>query len=49
MVHPDVFKKCDIDAEKFRGYAFGIGIERIAMIKYQVSDIRYFYENDQRF
>jgi len=49
MVHPEVFEKCSIDPEKFRGYAFGIGIERIAMIKYQVSDIRYFYENDQRF
>jgi len=49
MVHPQVFEKCEIDSGKFKGYAFGIGIERIAMIKYQVNDIRYFYENDKRF
>jgi len=49
MVDPNVLKNCNIDAEKFSGYAFGMGIERIAMLLYQIDDIRTFYENDIRF
>ena len=49
MVDPDVLKNCKIDPEIYSGYAFGMGIERIAMLKYQVSDIRMFFENDLRF
>lgn len=49
MVHPDVLKVGKIDTEKYTGYAFGIGVERIAMLKYEVDDIRLFYENDERF
>jgi phenylalanyl-tRNA synthetase alpha chain len=49
MVHPTVFKACGIDPEKYTGWAFGFGIERIAMRKYGIHDIRYFVENDVRF
>ena len=49
MVDPNVLKNCDIDPEKYSGFAFGMGIERIAMLLYQVSDIRLFFENDVRF
>ena len=49
MVHPNVLKSCNIDPEKYTGWAFGFGIERIAMRKYGVDDIRYFVENDLRF
>ncbi|MDR2771931.1 MAG: phenylalanine--tRNA ligase subunit alpha [Elusimicrobiota bacterium] len=49
MVHPNVFKSVKYDSEKYTGFAFGIGIERIAMIKYGIGDIRLFYENDLRF
>ena len=49
MVDPNVLKNCNIDSEKFSGYAFGMGIERIAMLLYQIDDIRTFYENDIRF
>ncbi|MDR3071079.1 MAG: phenylalanine--tRNA ligase subunit alpha [Endomicrobium sp.] len=49
MVHPNVFKAVNYDPEKYTGYAFGIGVERIAMIKYGIDDIRLFYENDLRF
>ncbi len=49
MVDPEVFKAVKYDPEKWRGYAFGMGIERIAMIKYNIDDIRLFYENDIRF
>ena len=49
MVDPNVLKNCDIDPEKYSGFAFGMGIERIAMLLYQVSDIRLFFENDIRF
>jgi phenylalanyl-tRNA synthetase alpha chain len=49
MVHPNVFKACNIDPEKYTGWAFGFGIERIAMRKYAINDIRYFVENDVRF
>lgn len=49
MVNPFVLENCGIDSSKYNGYAFGMGIERIAMIKYGIPDIRLFYENDQRF
>ena len=49
MVDPRVFKKVGYDSEEFTGYAFGMGIERIAMIKYGINDIRLLYENDMRF
>ena len=49
MVDPNVLINCGIDPEEFSGYAFGMGIERIAMLLYQVSDIRMFFENDLRF
>jgi phenylalanyl-tRNA synthetase alpha chain len=44
-----VFKNVGYDPEKYRGFAFGMGIERIAILKYGISDIRLFYENDLRF
>ncbi len=49
MIDPEVFKSVDYDAEQFSGFAFGMGIERIAMLKYGVSDLRLFFENDLRF
>ncbi len=49
MVDPNVLKNANIDPEKYSGYAFGMGIERIAMLLYQIPDIRMFYENDLRF
>ena len=49
MVDPEVFKMVHYDAEKYSGFAFGMGIERIAMIKYHIHDIRMFFENDLRF
>jgi phenylalanyl-tRNA synthetase alpha chain len=49
MVDPDVLKNCNIDPEKYSGFAFGMGIERITMLKYQIKDLRLFTENDIRF
>ena len=49
MVHPHVLEVGGIDTEKYTGFAFGMGVERIAMLKYGVDDIRLFYENDMRF
>jgi phenylalanyl-tRNA synthetase alpha chain len=49
MVHPNVFAACGIDSERFGGFAFGFGIERLAMLRYGVPDLRLFYENDLRF
>ena len=49
MVDPNVLENCKIDPNKFSGYAFGMGIERITMLLYQIEDIRTFYENDVRF
>ncbi len=49
MVHPAVFEKVGYDAERYTGVAFGLGIERIAMLKHGIDDIRLFYENDLRF
>ena len=49
LVDPNVLKNCNIDPEKYSGFAFGMGIERIAMIKYGIDDLRLFSENDKRF
>ncbi len=49
MIHPNVLKNCGIDPEKYQGFAFGIGIERLAMLKYGITDLRMFFENDVRF
>ncbi|TDQ78558.1 phenylalanyl-tRNA synthetase alpha subunit [Dongia mobilis] len=48
MVHPNVLKNCGIDPSKYQGFAFGMGIERIAMLKYGIPDLRTFYESDLR-
>jgi phenylalanyl-tRNA synthetase alpha chain len=49
MVHPNVFKHVNIDSEKYIGFAFGLGVERLAMLRYGVNDLRLFFENDLRF
>ena len=49
MVHPAVFEAVGIDAERYTGFAFGVGIERVAILRHQVQDIRMFFENDLRF
>jgi len=49
MVHPNLLDNCGIDSNKYTGFAFGMGIERITMLKYQIKDLRLFSENDQRF
>ena len=49
MVDPNVLENCHIDSKKYTGFAFGMGIERITMLKYQINDIRNFFENDIRF
>ncbi len=49
MVHPNVLSGCNIDPNEYSGFAFGMGIERITMIKYGIDDMRYLYENDTRF
>ncbi len=49
MVDPNVLKFCNIDSQKYTGYAFGMGIERVTMLKYQINDLRLFFENDIRF
>lgn len=49
MVHPKVLENCGIDPEKYTGFAFGIGLERIAMGKFSINDLRMFFENDMRF
>ncbi len=49
MVHPNVLKNCDIDPERYTGFAFGMGVERLAMLRYGVTDLRAFFENDVRF
>jgi len=48
MVHPAVFEAVGYDPERYTGWAFGIGIDRIAILKYRVEDIRAFYDNDLR-
>ena len=49
MVHPHVFEMCGIDPEEYQGFAFGVGLERIAMLKYEIDDMHHLYENDIRF
>jgi phenylalanyl-tRNA synthetase alpha chain len=49
MVDPEVFKACRLDPDQVTGFAFGIGVERVAMLRYGIGDIRHFYENDHRF
>jgi phenylalanyl-tRNA synthetase alpha chain len=49
MVHPNVLQNCGIDPKEYTGYAFGMGVERITMLKYQIKDLRLFFENDVRF
>jgi phenylalanyl-tRNA synthetase alpha chain len=49
MVHPKVLSDCGIDPEVYSGFAFGIGLERIALLKYEIDDMRLLYENDVRF
>mgnify|MGYP001573251394 FL=1 len=49
MVDPNVLENCGIDAKKYTGFAFGMGVERITMLKYQIKDLRLFFENDVRF
>jgi phenylalanyl-tRNA synthetase alpha chain len=49
MVHPNVLESAGVDSERYTGYAFGIGIERLAMLRYGVTDLRTFFENDMRF
>ncbi len=49
MVHPHVFEMCGIDPKEYTGFAFGVGLERIALLKYEIDDMRLLYENDTRF
>ena len=49
MVDPSVLNNCSIDPKEYSGYAFGLGLERITMLLYQIDDIRTLYENDVRF
>ncbi len=49
MVHPSVLKNCGIDPERYKGFAFGLGVERFAMLRYNVNDLRLFFQNDVRF
>ena len=49
MIHPEVFKAVNIDTEKFTGFAFGMGVERLAMLRYGINDLRLFFDNDLKF
>lgn len=49
MVHPAVFEHSGIDTERFTGFAFGMGVERLAMLRYKINDLRMFFDNDLRF
>ncbi len=49
MVHPNVLRAVNIDPEEYQGFAFGIGVERLTMLRYGVNDLRAFFENDLRF
>jgi phenylalanyl-tRNA synthetase alpha chain len=49
MIHPNVLHNCNIDPTNWRGFAFGVGIERLAMLKYGITDLRMMFENDFRF
>jgi phenylalanyl-tRNA synthetase alpha chain len=49
MVHPEVLEHCGLDSEAFTGFAFGLGVERVTMLRYGIPDIRLLFENDPRF
>ncbi|NDC42974.1 MAG: phenylalanine--tRNA ligase subunit alpha, partial [Chitinophagia bacterium] len=49
MVHPNMLRNFNIDPEKYTGFAFGMGVERITQVKYQVNDLRLYSQNDVRF
>ena len=49
MVHPNVLEACGIDSKKYSGFAFGMGIDRITMVKHKINNIRLLYDNDKRF
>ncbi len=49
MIHPEVFKSVNIDSERYTGFAFGMGVERLAMLRYGINDLRLFFENDLKF
>jgi phenylalanyl-tRNA synthetase alpha chain len=49
MVHPNILRQCGLDTEKYTGWAFGFGVDRVAMRRYGVGDIRLWVENDMRF
>ena len=49
MVDPNVLENCGIDSKEYSGFAFGMGVERPALLKHNIDDIRYFYSNDLRF
>ena len=49
MVHPHVFDMCGVDKEKYQGFVFGLGLERVALLKYEIDNMRLLYENDIRF
>ena len=49
MTHPNVYRHGGVDPEKYTGFAFGMGVERVALLKYEIDDIRLLYENDMRF
>jgi len=49
MIHPNVLKAVDIDPDEWSGFAFGLGVERMVMLKYGIPDLRLFFENDVRF
>lgn len=49
MIHPNVLRACGVDSEIYQGFAFGMGVERLTMLKYGIADIRNFYESDERF
>ena len=46
MVDPEVFRHCGLDSERYTGYAFGLGVDRLAMLRYNVDDLRMFFDND---
>jgi phenylalanyl-tRNA synthetase alpha chain len=49
MIHPEVFRHCGVDPERYTGFAFGMGVERVSMLRYGIPDIRVLFENDPRF
>jgi len=49
MIHPEVFRHINIDSDEFTGFAFGMGVERLTMLRYKINDLRLFFENDLKF